>query len=839
MSDDNLNHIEDLFHAVIELRPRDREPYLARVCDGNNVLYQEVSSLVAAFESKGEFFEQPAIADVFKVITHSSEQSLIGRTIGPYEILCLLGKGGMGEVYLADDTKLQRKVALKFISQEYVGDSWARRRLFREGQAAAQLDHPNICDVYDIVEHDEQIFIVMQYVEGQTLSDVIKQEVLSEDRIVLLSTQIVSALAAAHLHGIIHRDVKPRNIMITPQGGVKVLDFGLAKNIHQAFEPTEDSISLLSKTGLVPGTVAYMSPEQLRGERLDYRSDIFSVGIVISEMINGKNPFARENLAETISAILTNQIDPSPKSTHSLEAIVSRCLHSEPDDRYQSTSELLLDLESPKPKVKKLSSFAYLMPLMVLLVILSFVIVSLINRKPRTVRVAVLPIVAQTSDVTDSSTGDGLTETLISRLSRVPNLNVSGFTIGGYRDYSDNSSNQGARLSVDAVLVGRLTRQGNVLTLSTELFRTDDWTRLWAEQYNIEGNEILFAEDKIAQTVSSRLRTLDPDKHSLSLSQTTNPEAFREYLTGRYYWKKRDKENIPKAIECFQRSVALDPAYALAYTGLADSYVVMTTVAYGSIPTRDAMTKAKAYAKQALEIDPQSCEAHTALAVVYLKYDWDWTAAEIELKRAIELKPDYAAAHYWYGELLSIVGRFDEAIRETEAAKELDPISTIANMAPGRAYYRARRFDMAMDYLKKTLTEDPNNESAKYVLGYVYLQKGMYPEALDVFQRAYSNDPLIGAAPLGYLYGKLNRRDDAEKILATLREYSQKQNVPPIELAIIYIGLGDQDEAFSWLEKAYKDRFASLVYLSSDPIFSDLRSDPRFSDLCRRMNLAV
>jgi serine/threonine-protein kinase len=852
MSDKELNHVESVFHAVLELAPDDREAYLQQACNGDKSLYAEVSSLISAFDSRDGFIEEPALNLGFKILTQSSEQSMLGKSIGPYNVISRLGKGGMGEVYLAEDTRLGRKVALKFLSQEFVGDNWAKRQLVKEAQAAAMLDHPNICPVYGIEEIEDHLFIVMQYVEGETLADLIAKKAITLDQIIPLAKQIVGALAEAHAHGIIHRDIKPKNIMLNQSGHIKVLDFGLAKTVQpkKPFESIEDSISHLSFAGMVPGTVSYMSPEQLRAEKLDFRTDIFSFGIVLYELVSGANPYSRKNNADTISSILTETPPPLTKASlasKSLEPIIQRCLEKDRSERYQSSNDVLLALDNLVEGSSLPEWTAYLtrragvvLATILLLIVVTAMLYQRWNRRVYTV--AVLPIVCEGIP---ESTCDGpmIQRAIIARISQRSDFRV--VTANGSFELPGSNvalaETIGKQLNVNAVLFGKIFNRGNSVILQTRLEGTTGSSRLSENEYTLPSQAVpLLEEISIRLAFYPDIPPTEDEKKSfaaLAAMQNRNPEAVEFYRRGVYYWNKRDRDNIQRAIGLFEEAIDHDPVYALAYSGLADCYVVMSSVAYGTLSTKDAMDRATAAAKKALEIDPNLAEAHTSIGVVQMKYNWNWREAEKAFKRAIELKPDYPAAHYWYSSLLGITHREKEALIESEKAKELDPLSPLYVSNLGRAYYRLRDYDRAIEYFTKVLEEKPDSASAMYILSYVYFQKGRYQEAIQLLERLSSVNKWYAAAPLGYAYAKTGRTDEARRILAEMENLPKSENLPAQERAIIYIGLDDKDAAFAWLEKSYEDRFASIISLTSEPIFDSLRSDPRFAVLAQKINL--
>jgi serine/threonine protein kinase/tetratricopeptide (TPR) repeat protein len=858
MPDKDLNQLETVFHAVLDLPPDAREAYLSQACNGDESLYAEVSSLISALNSGKAFIDEPALSLGLRVLSESCEHSLAGTSIGAYNIISRLGKGGMGEVYLAEDTRLGRKVALKFLSQEFIGDSWARRLLVKEAQAVAMLDHPNICPVYGIEEFGQHTFIVMQHVEGETLADLISKKSITVEQVIPLVRQIVGALAEAHAHSIIHRDIKPRNIMVTSNKQVKVLDFGLAKTVQKPLGTLDDSISNFA--GLVPGTVAYMSPEQLRGERLDFRSDLFSVGTVMYELVFGQNPFARKSEAETISNILT--ADPPPLRNlmpqyHQIEQIVSRCLQKNRDQRYHSASALLLDLDGFTTCGSRQSP-SYFRPWIIWSLLLCLIIASMyLYVRQRGVSqssilpaknlggvqaiysLAVIPVTSENSPNVDDYLCEGLTESLINKFSSLSQLRVRPYTaVSGYKGRAIDPQIVGSELKVDALLLGHVIQRGKQQILQSKLVKTSDGTQIWGGEGEITWQTIFELEDQLAKNVTDTLalRLVD-EKTFLARHGTSSTEAFRQYMLGRHYWKNRNEQNINKAIYHFNEAIRLDPLYSRAYAGLADSYVLLSVVSFGKTRTEDAMSRATAAAKEAIAADDNLPEAHSSLGVVDLRYNWDWQNAEKEFKRAIELQNDYAPAHYWYSQLLLITGRREEAVIESEKAKTLDPFSPPSVMNFCRTLSLSRQYEKAISCYDALLLENPKFDHAKYLRALVYQRSGRFDEALTAFQNLYSTNRALAGAALGYAYGRAGKTREAQRVLTEMEALSKERFVPPIEFAIVYIGMGDKDNAFLWLENAFRERFATLPYITVDPIFASLHSDPRFSALVQRLGL--
>lgn len=857
METNNWQQIETFFHSALSLSGDERTAYLSQACAEDNSLRCEVESLIAAFEENGEFLDEPAFDLGIKVIESdletSLETSLAGQTIGSYNILSKLGIGGMGEVYLADDTRLNRKVALKFLSKALLGDKWAKRQLIKEAQAVAMLDHPNVCPVYGIEEIGEHNFIVMQYVEGETLADLVRKRRLTREQVSSLAKQIGSAIEAAHAHGIIHRDIKTGNIMVTATGQAKVLDFGLAKIIeplHNA-ENGGENVSQFSQNGLIMGTVSYMSPEQLKAERLDYRTDIFSFGTVLYELASGEHPFLRKSDAETISAILTDQPVSKPdfnnKSASSgIYPVVRKCLEKNKEQRFQSASELLLELQNLQDKktpiVKRRLFFPLLRASLIILLLLSIgVLLYQRATAPRTL--AVLPFVNESGDSGADYISEEMAESLINKISDSSGLRVKAFTlVSGYKGDVD-SVKIGQSLNVEAVLTGKLRRQNEQLRLETKLINTADGAELWHDDFLLKESNALNIQNNISEIVISKLQSSannDKSKH-LAANKQENPEAYKYYLQGQHYWKKRDKESIQKAIDAFNLAKDIDPNYARAYAGLANAYVVRSLVTHNPLPAREASDLAKTYAEKAISLDDTIAESHAALGVVLHRYEWNWEEAERAYLRAIELNPDYAQAYYSYSHLLAMTGRHEEALAQSLKFQDLDPFSSLADFNIGRVLFLARRYNESYEQLNKVLNKDSNNTGAKYIIGLIHLQKRKYEEALKIFEKLYASDKkdqkMLAAAALGFTYGKMNRKKDALQVLNDLDEFAKNDYIPPREKAIIYLGLNDKDSAIFWLEKSFQERSSASASINVEPLFDDLRSDPRFQAIVLKMNL--
>lgn len=784
-------------------------------------------------------------------------------TIGHYLIKEKLGSGGMGEVYLAEDTRLHRRVALKVLPPEVASDAQRRNRFLQEAHAASMLSHPNVSTIYEVGEDSETIFIAMELIEGRTLAQIRQAREMTIDEIIDIAIQAADALDEAQARGIVHRDIKSANLMLTPRGHVKVLDFGLAKVAAAAQQGAEsDATKIKTTPGLVMGTCYYMSPEQALGRPVDHRSDLFSLGVVLYELSTGKLPFVGSTVSETVEKITHAQPDPIARFNYALpgelERIIRKLLEKDPDRRYQTARELLVDLKNLKRDTSSgevaarsappssgrfspaqlWSAAGIFIAMVAMLVVFRPWSTDAKPASPQAIEsVAVLPFVNTTKNPETEYLSDGISETIINNLSQLSSLRViPRSTVFRYKG-QDDISKIADELNVRAIVSGRVMQRGDTLNVQAELVDVESESQLWGGRYEGKVSDALRLQEEISREVSNRLRPARAAQQAASRpGMTANAEAYQLYLKGRYHWNKRTGESLRKALRYFQQAVEADPRFALAHVGIADSYVLMTQ--YADMPAAEATSRGEAAVRKALSLEEAIAEAHATLGIVYHNR-WEFTKSEQEYKRAISLNPNYPTAYHWYNLLLESVGRNEEALSAIRRAQQLDPLALIIGANLVRVLTNLDRDEEAMQVAEKYLEIDPAFPQILSVLSRLHTRAGRHEQAIAAARRAreLSGDVTEQVGVLATAHAAAGQRQEALRLIRLVEQRVERGEADPYYVAAAYVALGDHDRAFAAIDESIDLRSNAVLFMAADDRLTPLRSDPRFQKALRRIGI--
>ena len=808
-------------------------------------------------------------------VTHTL---MIGQVLLQYRIVEKIGEGGQGTVYRAVDTTLDRPVVVKVLPPELTDSASNLVRFEREAKLASSLDHPNICTIFGLHKVDGIHFIAMQYVEGRNVRDLVAGRPLDLRQALSITIQVANALAAAHAQGIVHRDVKARNVMVTRNGTVKVLDFGLAKLIEQPHAGSSDP--QLTEVGVPYGTSTYAAPEQAQGLPVDHRGDIFSTGVLLYEMLAGTWPFRGKTALDVRYAVVYHRPkriaeargEDSPLIQR-IQQILDKALAKEPNDRYQRIEEMRGDLQEVLRELEGDSSFGstltdatqsispaalrkphgfWTRPRLIVAIAAAaalttalLVTVFRVSRPDEESGIAINSLAVLPFSNSDPSTeylSDGITESLIESLSQLPDLKVkSSSTVFHYKNRGADPAQIGRELGVHALLSGNIVQRGDELAVSVELIDVRDDSHIWGERYGRKVSEVVALPQQISRDVSQKLRARADGTHDPQITRNYSPdsEAYRLYLLGRYNWNKRTVDGLQQGIEYFGQAIIRDQDYSLAYAGLADCYLLLNV--YNVTSADQSYPKAEAAANRALSLNSNLAEAHTSLGFVSYRYHLKWQEAEQHFKKAISLNPSYATAHQWYASYLAASGRHNEAVAEAKTAHELEPFSLTIYSDYIRGLYYAGQLDQAHKEALKLLEMDRNFARAYYELGLVLEEQGKFEEAINSFRSALKSSPdnVAALTALGHAQALAGKKGEAERVIARLQELSKQQYVSPFQAAVVYAGLDNRQMALDGLEKSREERFNWLPFVRVDPVFRNLRSETRFIELGKNLGLAT
>jgi eukaryotic-like serine/threonine-protein kinase len=783
---------------------------------------------------------------------------MIGQTLGHYRILEKLGEGGMGVVYRAEDTKLGRMVALKFLPAEISGNPQAIGRLLQEARAASALNHPNICTIFEVNEIDGQPFIAMEFLDGESLQQMLHARPLTTEEVLRIGAQVADALDAAHAKGVVHRDIKPGNIHVDGRGQTKVLDFGLAKRVDALEEAELTADAQATRT--VAGTPSYMAPEQLRGRPVDARADHHALGAVLYEMVTRQRPFRDEVSANLIDSILNQAPAPpralAPRVPAELERIILKCLEKDPENRYQTSREIAVDLRrlaapsasSVAVPVEKSRGWKWAVVtggavVLLLAALFGFNVGGVRERMfgggTSNIRsLAVLPLENLSRNPEEDYFADGMTESLTAELSHISALKViSRTSVMQYKGARTSLPEIAKKLNVDAVIEGSVMREGNQVKITVQLIQAPTDTHLWAQSYVREMRGILALQSEVAQAIAREIRVAVTPAEAKRFESTraVDPEAHALTLKGNYLINQENtsKEGLEKSIEYFQEALKKDPGFAPAYVGIATAYNALAGVGY--LPRLAAAPQINAAIAKSLELDPTLGEAYTDRADGKFLGEWDWAGAEADYRRALELSPNSAYAHNEYAFFLTNMKRHEEALSHSARALELDPLSAVIGVNRASYLVNAGQFDQAVEQCKKVLALYPDHIFASWMLAVTLTEKKEYDQAIAVFL-ARKVPTAATNWSLGYTYGLAGRKKEAQAVIDYLVQKSKRQYIWPCIIAVPYAGLGDKNKAFEWLEKGFQEHDYWIAQLQVDRRFDSLRGDPRFQDLLRRMN---
>jgi len=741
-----------------------------------------------------------------------------------FQIIEVLGQGGMGKVYRAEDKKVHEEVALKVINPEISTDKKTIERFRDELKLARKIAHRNVCKMYDLNEFSGSYYITMEYIAGQDLKALIRQTgQLTIGKALSVAGQVCEGLIEAHRLGIIHRDLKPSNIMIDREGNARIMDFGIARSL---------TAKRRTGSGMMLGTPEYMSPEQVDGKEVDQCSDIYSMGIILYEMVTGRVPFAGDTaLSIAVKQKSESPMDPSEyniRIPEDLSRLILKCLNKTISSRFQSAEQILAELSNIDSDLTTTERTS-------------------IKKEPDTKErqdsewknsIAVLPFVDLSPQEDQEYFCDGMAEELINSLTKIEDLRVVARTSAfAFKGEKADIREIGQKLNVKTVLEGSVRKAGNKLRIMAQLINIEDGFHIWSDKYDRDMDDVFAIQDEISLAIVDNLKgkLLGEEKAKLLKRQAVDVEAYKLYLKGLYFWNKRTKEGMEKGMKHFEQAIELDPSYAQAYSGLADSFTLLSFWSF--LPPKEGFPKAKALAEKALEIDGSLAEAHVSLAYIIFCYEWDWAAVEKEFKMAIQLNPGLANAHHWYSIYLSAMERHEEALFEIKKALDLDPMSLMINMNVGTIYHHMRHYDKAVEVLQKTIEMNPNFGQAYYSLAKVYSAMGKYTESVSASLTAKKQGILWADAVLGLAYGRAGQKDKARALLKELKVLSKTRFVPPVNFAAIYVGLGEIDTAFEWIDKGFDEHETVMPFYKVAPDFDNYRSDPRFEKLLKKLNL--